>query len=303
MSSSLASSATEYTGNCLCGAVSFRVRPDALAPIQVCHCSQCRKAQGGPFATNIPARRSGVEFERGEDQLSGYESSPGKTRFFCKHCGSPIYSAKASLPEVIRLRAGSFNEALPVRPESHGYVGSRCNWWDINDELPKFAGAVGALPDESARAEARLTDIIGIDHIYITVTDMDRAESFYDRVMTTVLGFRKNKFPINGDPHIQYYNRQFGYVIRPARSTRGHDSYSAGLHHFCLRVDSIAGVQKAARALREAGIEATEAKNYPEYAPDYWATFFNDPDGVRLEITNYRQERRDRQDLWDALPQ
>ena len=33
---------------------------------------------------------------------------------------------------------------------------------------------------------------------------------------------------------------------------------------------------------------------YPEYAPDYYATFFSDPDGIRLEITNYRQERRKR---------
>jgi glyoxylase I family protein len=27
--------------------------------------------------------------------------------------------------------------------------------------------------------------------------------------------------------------------------------------------------------------------------------FFTDPDGVRLEVTNYRQERRDRHDRWD----
>jgi len=37
---------------------------------------------------------------------------------------------------------------------------------------------------------------------------------------------------------------------------------------------------------------------YPEHAPDYYATFFNDRDGIRLEITNYRQERRKRFDDW-----
>jgi len=40
---------------------------------------------------------------------------------------------------------------------------------------------------------------------------------------------------------------------------------------------------------------------YPKYAPDYWATFFSDPDGIRLEVTNYRQERRDRHDHWEEL--
>jgi hypothetical protein len=50
-----------------------------------------------------------------------------------------------------------------------------------------------------------------------------------------------------------------------------------------------------------AGIDASAAKLYAEHAPDYWATFFNDPDGVRLEVTNYRQERRDRHDHWNQL--
>ena len=45
--------------------------------------------------------------------------------------------------------------------------------------------------------------------------------------------------------------------------------------------------------------EASEAERHAEYAPDYWATFFNDPDGLRLEVTNYRQERRERHDQWE----
>jgi hypothetical protein len=43
-----------------------------------------------------------------------------------------------------------------------------------------------------------------------------------------------------------------------------------------------AAVDRAARELREAGVEATEPRYYPEYAPDYYATFFEDPDGMRL---------------------
>ncbi len=57
--------------------------------------------------------------------------------------------------------------------------------------------------------------------------------------------------------------------------------------------------EDAARQLHAAGIPATEPRLYPEYAPDYIATFFTDPDGIRLEITNYRQERRDRHDRWE----
>jgi catechol 2,3-dioxygenase-like lactoylglutathione lyase family enzyme len=143
-----------------------------------------------------------------------------------------------------------------------------------------------------------MIEVIGIDHIYITVSDPNRSEDFYDLVLLEVLGFRKNKFDLGGDPHIQYFNRHFGYVLRPARSETTHDSYSPGLHHFCLRVDSAEEVVDVATQLRRAGVNASEAKLYPEYAPDYWATFFNDPDGIRLEVTNYRLERRERFDDW-----
>lgn len=146
-----------------------------------------------------------------------------------------------------------------------------------------------------------MPEIIGIDHIYITVSDLARSEEFYDRAMT-VLGFRKNHFAIDGDPHVQYFNRQFGYVLRPAKSAHAHDSYAPGLHHLCLRVESIDDVKSVAAGLQAAGIEASDAHLHPGYAPDYWATFFVDPDGIRLEVTNYRQERRERHDYWNRLP-
>lgn len=51
--------------------------------------------------------------------------------------------------------------------------------------------------------------------------------------------------------------------------------------------------------IKEKGIDVTEPKLYAEYAPDYYAVYLNDPDGIQLEITNYRKERRERHDNWD----
>jgi hypothetical protein len=65
-----------------------------------------------------------------------------------------------------------------------------------------------------------------------------------------------------------------------------------------LRVESVAGVIEIATSLRAAGIDATMPRCYPEYAPDYWSTFFADPDDIRLEVTNYRAERRERYEDW-----
>jgi glyoxylase I family protein len=141
-------------------------------------------------------------------------------------------------------------------------------------------------------------EVIGIDHIYISVSDLSRAEAFYDRVMS-VLGFRKNTFTNEGDHHIQYYNRHFGFVLRPARHVPSkHDPLALGLHHFCFRVEDTVAVDAIAKEFAAQGVVCSSPQLYPEYAPDYYAIFFCDPDGIRLEVTNYRQERRKRFEDW-----
>ncbi len=143
-------------------------------------------------------------------------------------------------------------------------------------------------------------EVIGIDHVFVTVSDMPRSEGFYDRVMP-VLGFRKGHGTIGGDPHLFYYNRQFVYSLRPAREgASDHNPYAPGLHHLCFRVVDEAAVDRAVRELREAGVEATEPRYYLEYASDYYATFFEDPDGIRLEVVNFREIRRKVMYDWEA---
>lgn len=130
---------------CLCGGVSLQIE-GPLEPIQVCHCSQCRRAQGGPFATNIPVQLAQVRFLSGESLLQAYESAPGKERVFCRVCGSPIFSRRVTLPDAIRLRAGLLAEPVAARPAFHAYVGSRASWWSIDDDLPRFDTAAQAPP-------------------------------------------------------------------------------------------------------------------------------------------------------------
>lgn len=143
-----------------------------------------------------------------------------------------------------------------------------------------------------------MPEIIGIDHIYISVSELDKSAQFYDRVLLP-LGFRKNEFELDAEWHIQYYNRHFGYVLRPARRDHTHDAYAVGLHHFCLRVDTEADVRAVAEILKQNHIPVSTPRYYLQYAPDYYAIYFSDPDGLALEITNYRQERRQRHDNWD----
>jgi len=143
-------------------------------------------------------------------------------------------------------------------------------------------------------------EVIGIDHVYIAARDLERSEHFYDRFMEG-LGFRKNRDMIDGDRHVHYYNRLFGFTLRPAReNSADHDPYGPGLHHLCFRVLDETAVDRAARLLRDNHLEVTEPRYYTEHAKDYYAIFFSDPDGVRLEINNFWQRRRERMYDWEA---
>ncbi|MBL4584097.1 MAG: GFA family protein [Pseudomonadales bacterium] len=52
------------TGSCLCGEVKFAIE-GTLAPLQICHCGQCQKAQGSAFVTNTPVDESKLTFVAG----------------------------------------------------------------------------------------------------------------------------------------------------------------------------------------------------------------------------------------------
>jgi len=127
-----------YQGGCLCGGIRFEISGE-LEPIQICHCSQCRKAQGTPFASNLPVSSQAFTLLSGAELLKAFESSPGKQRFFCSHCGSPIYSQHERVPGVLRIRAGILDGPLNTRPIAHFYMASKANWWEAEDDLPKYA--------------------------------------------------------------------------------------------------------------------------------------------------------------------
>lgn len=128
----------KHQGSCLCGGISFTIT-GPLAPIQVCHCAQCRQAQGGPVATNIPVEASALSFHQGEELLQQYESSPGKIRAFCKVCGSPVFSKRDSLPGVLRIRAGLLQAPVAAQLAFHAFTGSKAGWWPICGGLPEYA--------------------------------------------------------------------------------------------------------------------------------------------------------------------
>jgi cupin 2 domain-containing protein len=92
------------------------------------------------------------------------------------------------------------------------------------------------------------------------------------------------------------------YTLRPARAAETADPYRVGsLHHLCFQVRDAAAVDEAQRRLVACGVAATTPQLYSEYRPDYYATFFEDPDGIRLEVVCDTGGRRLLRERWDEL--
>jgi catechol 2,3-dioxygenase-like lactoylglutathione lyase family enzyme len=119
-----------------------------------------------------------------------------------------------------------------------------------------------------------------VHHVDLTVSDLARSTSFYERVLP-LLGFRRGPGVPEG-PIWAGASVEIGLVA--ARSATKHDRYAPGLHHLALTAPSRTAVDEAHRALVALGVAILDAPaDYPKYAPGYYAVFFADPDGLKLE--------------------
>ena len=99
-----------------------------LGKVTLCHCAQCRRAQGyGSAAAPVLAER--LLWVCGAEAVREYESSPGKLRAFCGLCGSPLYSRRPASPTVLRLRLGALDAAPQgIRVEAHIFTAGAPAW-------------------------------------------------------------------------------------------------------------------------------------------------------------------------------
>lgn len=100
----------------------------------------CRKVHGALFVIFSDVSDDAFEIERGADNLSVFESSPGNGRYFCKTCSSVIYN-KMPGSSVIFILTGTLDDsAHPGHlegKERHIFWGSRAPWMEMSDDLPK----------------------------------------------------------------------------------------------------------------------------------------------------------------------
>ena len=128
-----------------------------------------------------------------------------------------------------------------------------------------------------------------IHHLDLTVRDPERSFAFYDAVLSA-LGYRLERKSERGfDWNL---NSPVGVhsigIVRASETgaARAHDRYAPGLHHVAWGVESRSAVDGMYEVARKIGARVLDAPaDYPQYnnGNGYYAVFFADPDGLKLE--------------------
>jgi catechol 2,3-dioxygenase-like lactoylglutathione lyase family enzyme len=135
--------------------------------------------------------------------------------------------------------------------------------------------------------------IVGLGHVDLVCSDVERSLAFYRAVLG--LGEPAIFTGERGEPihYLRFPSLGSGSLgLRQALSQQSFELYAPGLHHLAFAVDAPGDVDAVHAAAVEAGAEVLHTPRlWPEYAEDYYATFFLDPDGFRLEVATARDAR------------
>ena len=128
-------------GKCFCGSVQYEVC-DEFEYAFYCHCSDCRRATGSAFKPLAGIPRTKLKLTSGHDTLLIHGEEKGAHDVHCRKCGSLLFSVvREGL--VAHVAMGSLVDVPGIRPSSHIFVGSKADWYEIADDLPKHK----AFPD------------------------------------------------------------------------------------------------------------------------------------------------------------
>jgi catechol 2,3-dioxygenase-like lactoylglutathione lyase family enzyme len=137
-------------------------------------------------------------------------------------------------------------------------------------------------------AGKQMARVVGIDHISIRVSNFERSKAFYSGLFA-FLGF--NVMEESGEDAIGWSNGETRYWIGKADAQGRKHKYrigDVGLHHYAFQLRSRKDVDDLQKYLRQHHVPIVDPAD--EYYDDYYAVFFLDPDGMKLEGMKYGEK-------------
>jgi glyoxylase I family protein len=129
----------------------------------------------------------------------------------------------------------------------------------------------------------------GVHHVDLVVSSIERSLPFY-RDLLAPLGFHRIG-EVEGEQgetiwYLSGPGSEIGLREARTQSEGPYDRYRVGRHHLALEVASRAAVDERAEWLRSQGAEIESGPEEYAYMPGYYAVFFYDPDGIKLELVH-----------------
>ena len=130
------------------------------------------------------------------------------------------------------------------------------------------------------------TSVDPAGHIKISVSDIKKSKVFYDTLFET-LGYEK----VDDHPDAAGWATREGLGVWIEEAEKKKPAYvfgAPGLHHICFKAQSREEVDDAYQFLLKKNVYIFDPPEaYPNYTKKYYAVFFADPDGIKLELAYY----------------
>ncbi len=123
-----------YSGACHCGAVRIEAR-GAPARVGLCHCIDCRKDTGAPFAAFASFPKASVTVTGAGDRV--FRSSPHMRRHFCASCGSSLYLTEDG-DDLVYINIGVLDDPGRLEPTYELWTIRKLPWLADMPHLTSF---------------------------------------------------------------------------------------------------------------------------------------------------------------------
>jgi hypothetical protein len=132
-------------GRCLCG----RVRIEIGVPARWAwhdHSRDSRLAHGAAYATYVGCWRSRVRIVKGESALTRFtEEDTGRTRSFCRHCGTPMLYERPHAAQMVNIPRALFETRTGREPLYHIAIEQAREWTWRGEKLRPLKGFPGVV--------------------------------------------------------------------------------------------------------------------------------------------------------------
>ncbi len=133
-----------------------------------------------------------------------------------------------------------------------------------------------------------------LNHLALVASDLVQSADFYNHVLG-FMGYERVEVPeatqqLMKTRLLAWTSAEGSVTLRPAKSesaAKTHDRNAPGLNHLAFNAESRAAVDELHALLKRIGARVLDPPAEYPYFPGYYAVYFTDPDGVKIEFVHW----------------